>query len=535
MHTSFKTIEPFNRNFDLSVVIPFYKKMREFRRVFPKNRKYFERNGIEVVLVLDTPEESQELHDFILQYPFVNWRIVMNDKPHEWRNPTKPLNVGIRFATKRYVMVCSPESEMVTDVIGILRKSFDDYSDCPHYAIGRVCFADEEEVTEANFNQYQFIPFGSIMLEKRHAEQIHGYDETLSKWSGDDNNFRSRLDMIGLKELYFNEAMMVHRDIDNQEGKTRRGQPFEKTPNDVLRHFFFPEMAMANYDNWGRNFDKLVYDWRNKPSSSERQLEDFCHKNFTEYTISSHFGGKSFPVLLLVQCYNESRRISFFLEKVSPLFDGIVLLDDGSDDGTYELVQSHKLLFKCKKHRAEFNDLQNRNLLLDLASFVNHEIAFFLDVDEMLDERFCNVHQYVDADGDEADAYMVPYIHLWDTPFTFNSQYPSSIGGVCFRYKMMRNTGHAQIFSNRGRLHFHQAPTMAKSAIAERLLILHYGLLLAEDRKAKYEFYMAEDTEGCQSSYEHFGEKAYPSLKNVDEITMQKLHLLSQKLISRAL
>ena len=126
MPVTFKTTEPFYHNFDLSVVIPFYRKMREFRSVFPKNRKYLERNGIEVVIVLDTPEESQELQDFISQYPFVNWRIVMNDKPHEWRNPAKPLNVGIRFATKRFVMVCSPESEMVTDVIAILRKSFDD-------------------------------------------------------------------------------------------------------------------------------------------------------------------------------------------------------------------------------------------------------------------------------------------------------------------------------------------------------------------------------------------------------------------------
>ena len=99
----------------------------------------------------------------------------------------------------------------------------------------------------------------------------------------------------------------------------------------------------------------------------------------------------------------------------------------------------------------------------------------------------------------------------------------------------MRNIGHTQIFSNRGKLHFHQAPTLAKSAIADSLLILHYGLLSAEDRKAKYKFYLAEDTDGCHSSYEHFGEKAHPSLNNVDEITIQKLRQLSQKLISRSL
>ena len=53
-----------------------------------------------------------------------------------------------------------------TDVIAILRKSFEDYHGYPHYAIGRVCFADEEEVTVKTFNRYRYIPFGSIMFEK---------------------------------------------------------------------------------------------------------------------------------------------------------------------------------------------------------------------------------------------------------------------------------------------------------------------------------------------------------------------------------
>lgn len=524
----FKTKEAFFHNFDLSVVIPFYKKMKEFRRVFPKNRKFFERNGIEVVLVLDTPNEAEELQEYISHYPFVNWRIVMNDRPHEWRNPAKPLNVGIRHACKKYIMVCSPESEMVTDVIAILRKSFEDYHGYPHYAIGRVCFADEEEVTVETFNRYRYIPFGSIMFEKKHAERIRGYDETLSKWGGDDNNFRSRLDMIGVKELYFNEAMMAHHDIDNHDGKARRNQPFEKTPNDVLRHFFFPETAIANGEDWGRDFDKVVYDWRNKPMA-EKQLERFSRENFLKWDIKPDYDHESYPVLLLVQSYNESRRIKAFLDTASEVFDGIILLDDSSTDNTYELARCEKLIVKAIKPRTEFNDLQNRNLLLDLASFVNHRIAFFLDVDEMLDRRFCDISRYID--NDTVDSYMVPYVHLWDSPDCYNAQYPSSIDGVCFRYKMIRNIGHSRIFSTRGKLHFHQAPTLAKSGIATDLLILHYGLLSKDDRKKKYDFYQAEDKEGCQSSYEHFSENANPTLNRLGELTTEKLQQLAQRLI----
>jgi glycosyltransferase len=42
-------------DFDLSIVMPFYKRLDEFKRVFPSKAKYYERNGIEVVIVADEP------------------------------------------------------------------------------------------------------------------------------------------------------------------------------------------------------------------------------------------------------------------------------------------------------------------------------------------------------------------------------------------------------------------------------------------------------------------------------------------------
>ena len=38
-------------DFDLSIVMPFYKRLDEFKRVFPSKATYYERNGIEVVIV----------------------------------------------------------------------------------------------------------------------------------------------------------------------------------------------------------------------------------------------------------------------------------------------------------------------------------------------------------------------------------------------------------------------------------------------------------------------------------------------------
>ena len=519
--------EDFRKNYNLSIVIPFYKKMKEFRQIFPINRKFFERNGIEVIIVLDTPDESEELISYIRQFPFINWRVIMNDKLHSWRNPAKPLNVGIRHATKKYIMVCSPESEMLTDVVSILRKSFEDYSDYPHYAIGRVCFADSEHVTRMTYESYHYIPFGSIMFERKHAEKIHGYDEQFSEWGGDDNNIRSRFDMIGIKELYFNEAMMVHRDFDNKEGKIRRGGAFENIPNHILRHYFFPEKAIANNNNWGRDFDTIIYDWQCN-EFAEEQLRYYSQNHFPKYKIKNGYNKNSYPILLLVQSYNEHKRIGKFLDFITDKVDGIILLDDDSTDNTYDIAKNEKIIIKVQKHRTQFNDLENRNILLDLAAFVKYKIAVFLDVDEVLDQRYCRLDKYIHEN--DIDAYLIPYIHLWDNENCYNTQYPNSIDGFCFRYKMFRNLGHMQIAANNGRLHFHQVPTLARTGIANDILIKHWGLLTKNDREVKYKFYKNVDTEKCQKSYEHFIPKSTPTLNKVDDISIDKLRKISNYL-----
>ena len=231
-------------NFDVSVVMPFYKKLKEFKEVFPKNYKYFERNGIEVVLVLDCPVEKDELLDYISTFPRINWKILLNDKPHEWRNPAKPINVGIKHASKNFIMVCSPESEMLTDVIQQLRQTFEDYSEYRHFAIGRVCFADNVNINLENYDSFNTIPFGSIMAKREDLYSIGGYDETLVSWGGDDNNLRARLEMIGVEELYISDARMIHRDINNAQGKIRRSEPFSKISANKLRHFFFLKLLL---------------------------------------------------------------------------------------------------------------------------------------------------------------------------------------------------------------------------------------------------------------------------------------------------
>lgn len=503
-------------NFNLSLVIPFYKKMEEFRRVLPKNRPYFERNGIEVVLILDCPDEKEELLDYIKSYPFINWKVICNEQPHEWRNPAKPINVGIKNSSKEYIMVCSPESEFFSDVIYILRNALENYP--KHFAIGRVCFTeDNDSITDNELDKLHFIPFGSIMVKKEYLYQIKGYDENLFKWGGDDNNIRARLEYIGVQKLFVPEAMLLHRDINNEAGKRRREYRFKDLPNAAIRHYFYPSKSVANEGEWGKDFDDIIYDWQCN-IFADKLLNNYL-QNFKQSSLNNKVIFQSYKTLLLVQSYNERERIANFLHFAEPHFDGIILLDDNSTDGTFECAHSEKLILKVQKERNGFDDLLNRNLLLNLASFFHHEWVCFLDVDEILDVRFANIQDII-MDTD-ADSFIFNLIQLWDSENTFNAEYPSTIEGISLKYRMFKNMGHTQILSKRGKLHFKPIPYSGK-AIHVPILIKHYGNLTKDMREQKYFFYQKEDTEHSQKSYEHL-RQSHPALKKVDEITINEM------------
>lgn len=503
-------------NFDLSIVMPFYKKMAEFRKVFPRNYSFFARNGIEVVLVLDSTDEKEVLIDFVKEYPSINWKIICNYKPHDWRNPSKPLNVGIKNATKKYIMVCSPESEFLTDVIYILRNALEFYPGC--FTLGRVCFASEDEIIEEqNIDSFLTVPYGSIMVEKKYIFDIRGYDETLQKWGGDDDNLRARLEMIGVKKIFMDEAIFIHRDHNYSENKKGRSQKLKNMPDSAKRHFLFPDSPICNGVDWGTDFNEIIYDWKNNVYAEE-QLKKYI-KKYTRYSYKEHSCGNEYPLILLFQTYNEENYIIPFLKHISRYFDAIIMLDDGSLDETYELACNDKIVLKIKKNRTDFNDLQNRNILLEAVSFFKYELACFMDVDEIIDNRFSDLRAYIS--DTKFNSYQLNYIHLWDNDKTYNAEYPYTNNGIGYRYKIFRNIGYSKIISKCGKLHFQQVPTIIDSKIIP-VLVKHYGNLTREQRINKYLFYKDEDTDNSQDSYEHLLNDT-PLLKSVFEITKKDL------------
>jgi len=497
-------------NFNVSVVMPFYKKLDAFKKVFPKNQKYFERNGIEIVIVLDCLDERNELLEYIMNYPFINWKLIFNNKRHDWRNPAKPINVGIKNATKKYIMVCSPESEFYSDAILQFCQILVDYPD--HYAVGTVCFSEfDEKITEANISDYNFINYGSIMANKSYFHAIKGYDEALNKWGGDDDNIRARLDLLGVEMLLMPEVRLIHREQNCKKGNERRNTPFE-----IIEHLLYPKSTIVN-EVWGDDFDNIIYDWRNNIYADvllNRYLSDF-----EKYYLKPYSTTQKFDKVLLVSAYNEEDNINTFIKYNSKYFDAIIVLDDGSTDNTFEVFKDDKIILKIKKEREGFNDLKNRNILLNSVSFFKCEWICFIDIDEILETRYFDFNYF--NENNDIDSILLNIIHLWDSEDKYNADYPYTYNGIGLKLRMFRNIGRAQIISNQGKLHFIPVPYTGNIFHAP-LLIKHYGHISAKSRKNKHDFYAKEDAENCQNDYSHLLQNQIRK-RNVEDISIDEL------------
>lgn len=239
-----------------SFVMPFYKKIREFKLVFPHNWKHLKKMNCEIVICMDDPEGEEELLSFIDQFDG-KFKIVINRKEHPWRNPSKAINVGIRHSSGEKIIVTSPESAF--DNLILHRLDSESGENC--FAIGRLKISSvrnlfyEETIESISSKAKALGHYGSICVYKEYLEAIHGYDESLTYWGGDDDNIRARLRLIGCKPKRVDSYVVHFEDklSPKRGGKSPEWKYYEK----IMR----PSSALANHEGWGNAFQEIIYDW----------------------------------------------------------------------------------------------------------------------------------------------------------------------------------------------------------------------------------------------------------------------------------
>jgi len=449
-------------NFNTSVIVPIQDDLAGFKLSIFQNMKFFLRNGIELVVVVSQLADVEEILAIAKAQSLINWRIFIFDGslPHA-------INLGILQSSKDFVFILPPSVTLDDDAIYALRYP------CEYYLTSySVCKVDDGDAVS---NSFVFLTRKKLLLD------IDLFDERLDTWH----------------ELYFNtvgrlELNNVTRVFIDEELLTSLNSVFFSMPNAVPSSVYYPKAASDKKGIDIRSFCyKLLYDWENNKHARELCLGYL--DRFEKFEISDLLFDGEFALIALIQTRNEIQHIEDLLYNLAIHADGIIMLDDGSTDGTYEKATHPKLLLKTKKVYAGFNDLENRNLLLDLVSYIRCKWIFFQDADERIDAGFGSPRQFLDAGENVSTVgfYLVNMSGENTYLAGIRDTNPLSVGGLLFRWRMFRNIGRTQIRTTKS-LHFRLVPYL-KDAFTSNILVRHLIKETHSGKAEKLAFYRQHD------------------------------------------
>ena len=209
-------------------------------------------------------------------------------------------------------------------------------------------------------------------------------------------------------------------------------------------------------------------------------------------------GSRRTRLLALLAVRDGMRHLPGFLRNVTPQVDGIIALDDGSSDGTYELLSQHEAVsevIRRPRDRVSWDEVGNHRALVAAALRHGADWVVAVDTDERLEHQFRKRAERVIARGRllGLSAYAVRLRELWDDPGQYR------VDGIWGR-KMI-----ARLFRARADhefdpspIHGHKAPMQGRYKgrfPGADLTIYHLGMLSAEDRAARRRRYELADPE----------------------------------------
>lgn len=321
-----------------SLIIPFYRKELEFDYAIRKNMEQY-RSVKEVIVIFDEPYDMTKF-DYLLNYN-INFVFLMNKEKHPWRNPSVVINEGIKRATGVYCIVLSPETILIENALNNLLKYTTDFTFC----CGSVWFMNYDYYELEQIDSYATqLFYGSICCKKENFMRVGGYNTLYAKsgWGGEDDDIRNRLINHGIIKLEIKNANVVHLEKERRVGAVRN---IIGTSNLYDK---FEEIQLKKKDN----------------SSQKKILENM--DNIAKFEIKENIAS-SYKIILLTQAHNEQENIDEFMSSVEKFVDGIIVLDDGSNDNTWDLLDMNKyekIIMKISKKIT--SDFENHNMLLNI-------------------------------------------------------------------------------------------------------------------------------------------------------------------------
>lgn len=201
-------------------------------------------------------------------------------------------------------------------------------------------------------------------------------------------------------------------------------------------------------------------------------------------------------LIALLAVRDGMRYLPGFLRNVAPQVDGIIALDDGSSDGSPELLAGHEAVIELLRNppdRPEWDEVGNHRALIKAALRHAADWVICIDADERLEQHFRIRAERVIARGwwFGYSAYAIRLRELWEDPGQYR------VDGIWGRKMMARlfrlREDHA--FDDRP-LHGLKAPLQARRGSGfpkADLTIYHLSMVKAEDRQARRRRYEQAD------------------------------------------
>lgn len=215
-------------------------------------------------------------------------------------------------------------------------------------------------------------------------------------------------------------------------------------------------------------------------------------------------GAEQRPLLVcLLPARNAEKDLPRYLASVSTFCDAIVALDDGSTDGTYEILETHPLVKVLLRNPVrhdyrDWDDAANRNRLLSAAQSLQPQWLISLDADERFDEvDAASLRTFLQTDALPGFAYGFRHVPMRNDEDHFLPQYQ-------WVYRLF-SAGEGQHFPPQ-KLHFIPIPTVIPRYrwIKTTLRIQHFGGLTAEHRLTRFHKYLeADPLRTYQADYSH--------------------------------
>jgi glycosyltransferase involved in cell wall biosynthesis len=206
-------------------------------------------------------------------------------------------------------------------------------------------------------------------------------------------------------------------------------------------------------------------------------------------------------VIVLLQARNEESFLPGWLANLEGVADGIIALDDGSEDATAEILSAHPNTRKVIRKPAwtKWDERGNQIVLVQEGRKLGASWFLCIDADERVDPRFAEQLPALLAAADEAgiDAFSFRLRELWGDRGHYRSD---GLWGRKTRFRLFRNVlDHRRFdprFLHRTWLPLEIVLNIDRVGRGLEYNLYHLGMMRAEDRLARYARYKALDPSG---------------------------------------